>query len=579
MMFNILFKHMKGRRITYAVSLFVFMACSAIGVVPAFLFGRLVDDVIIKGQKERFFTYAALILAVVLIKGLSRYLSVLSVNKTSQYVVQNLRRTLYDKLQKLDSGFYTMTPVGDIMAQMTGDIDLMNHTVAWVFPVAVESFGIFAAGFAMLFYTHLLLTFSLFLFIPFIVVINFRLFAVMKPFYIAHRKAFQDMDRTVQENISGNRVVKAFVREDYETEKLREKSIEFRDCGIKNVDKWMSYSMPINFVVNFMSITVLAIGSVFVILSELSVGQLSMFTGLVWGLNGPLRLTGNILNDTRRALVSLNKIAGIYYAWSDIKEPETPLSIDNPRGSIVFENVSLKIKGKMLLENISFTILPGETLAVMGPTGSGKTLLLSMILRLYDPHEGRILFDGVDIRDISLNQLRKNIGISMQDVFLFSDTIDGNIAYSDPDMPVSKVYDCAGAASASGFIERMPEGYDTIIGERGVGLSGGQKQRIALARALAKDAPVLILDDTTSAVDMETEELILDALSDIKATKLIVAQRLSTVRRADDIIILENGKITEHGSHTDLVNAGGFYSRVYRMQEGFANEGESYGKK
>lgn len=566
--FELLFKYMKGRRLLYVFTVTVFALNSAMGVVPAYFIGRLVDNVLLEGRKELFLGYAVVILSITLARSLVRYFSQLSVETTSQTVLYNLRKALYDKLQKLDNGFFSLNPVGDIMAQMTGDLDLARHTLAWIILVALECVAIIIFSFVMLFRTHVMLTLMLFLFIPFIVLVNFKLFTAMKPYYKVYREAFQALDRTVQENIGGNRVVKAFAREQYELSKLREKSGAFRDCAINNTRKWLRFAMPVNILVNLMAITVLCVGAIFVVRSDITVGQLTMFTSLVWGLSTPLRLIGNVVNDTRRATVSLGKIEGLYYAWSDIKDPEEPVEIGRVRGDIDFQHVSLDLGGNRVLNDISFTLKSGRTLAVMGPTGAGKTTLVSLLFRMYDPSEGRVLLDGVDIRQLSLKALRENIGISMQDVFLFSDTIDGNIAYADPEMPEARVRACAEAAAASGFIAKMPEGYDTIIGERGVGLSGGQRQRIALARALARNAPVLILDDTTSAVDMETEGRILNSLKDINVTKIIVAQRVSSVKRADCIIVLEGGRITEMGTHAQLRDAGGWYSRICRIQEG-----------
>jgi len=297
------------------------------------------------------------------------------------------------------------------------------------------------------------------------------------------------------------------------------------------------------------------------------------FSGLTWAIANPMRQLGNIMNEFQRFSAASVKVMEIYYSEPEIVDSED--AVDMPErfeGRIEFKDVSFQYSdGKLpVVKNISFEAKPGQTIAIMGETGCGKTSLIHLIPRFYEPTGGTVLVDGVDVKKIKLNQLRKNIGLATQDVLLYSDTIDGNIAYGDQYITRDEVVRFAKYSQAADFIAKMPEGYETIVGERGVGLSGGQKQRISLARALAVRPSILILDDTTSAVDLETEKAIQESLKelDFSCTKIIIAQRISTTKDADQILIMKNGEITERGTHDELVKKGGYYAELVKLQMG-----------
>ena len=303
----------------------------------------------------------------------------------------------------------------------------------------------------------------------------------------------------------------------------------------------------------------------------MTMGEYVAFSGLIWAIANPMRQLGNVMNEFQRFSAASAKVMEIYYSEAEIVDAKD--AVDKPgrfEGNIEFKDVSFHYADNDLpvLEHISFTAKKGQTIAIMGETGCGKTSLIHLIPRFYEPSSGEILIDGVNVNKLKLNQLRKNIGLATQDVLLYSDTIDGNIAYGDSEISREEVVRFAKYSAASDFIAKMPEGYETIVGERGVGLSGGQKQRISLARALAVRPSILILDDTTSAVDLETEKEIQESLRnlDFECTKIIIAQRISTTKDADQILIMQHGEITERGTHEELIKLGGYYAELVKLQ-------------
>ena len=319
-----------------------------------------------------------------------------------------------------------------------------------------------------------------------------------------------------------------------------------------------------------MTLITVFIGGLFMIQGNLSAGGLSIFTSLSWALSNPMRNLGNLLNDWQRFSTCATKVMQLDLSRPAIVDGDNTVPHDRVQGRVEFRNVSFAYDGQNVLRDVSFTAEPGQTIAIMGPTGSGKTTVIQLLARFYDVQKGEIMVDGCNVRQWKLQELRHGIGTAIQDVFLFSDTVEGNVAFGNQELTLDEVRDFARRADADGFIEKLPEGYDTIIGERGVGLSGGQRQRIALARALAMRPGILIMDDTTSAVDMETEQYIQRQLRELPydCTKIIIAQRISSVKDADQILILRDGQITERGTHAELLRQKGYYYQTYCLQNG-----------
>lgn len=505
-----------------------------------------------------------------LLRGALEYGSTMMYEHSSQSMIYKIRNIVFKNIEDQDAKFYDYYRTGDIMTRISGDLDMVRHSIAWILRAVLECVVMFIASLIFFFSIDWLMALCLSGLTPVILLITVAFRKKVSPKYQAQREKLSDLNTRAEENISGNRVVKAFAREDYEIERFDELSRGFRDASKDAAFTWLKFFPFLEACASSLSVVMLVCGGLFVIFGRLTFGEYIAFSGLVWTMSNPMRQLGNVVNDWQRFTASANKIIEIYYGKSRIATRED--AVDMPRrfkGRVEFDKVTLKFDGETIIDDVSFTVEPGETVAVMGETGAGKTLLTELIPRIYDVNSGAVRVDGVDVRMLKLDQLRGNIGVATQDVFLFSDTIDGNISYGDTEMPEEDVARVAELADADGFVRKLSDGYDTIVGERGVGLSGGQKQRISLARALAVKPAILILDDTTSAVDLETEKHIQHSLKnlDFGCTKLIVAQRISTAMYADKIIVLKNGKILEQGSHKELIKRNGYYKEVYDLQK------------
>jgi len=552
---------------------------SVIGVCMNFiapvLYEHVIDDVFGAGKVDLLLPLVVGAFSCYLVRAGLIYVSSVLIEQSSQSSIKRLRTTLYDRLQRMDQRFYSRNRTGDLMMKLTGDLDWVRHFLNWIIPNTITQFLLFAGTLIVFLMKNPWMTAIALVLTPFTAVVTVKMRKVMRPVHDRVRAVSSRLNTVAQENISGNRVVKAFCREEFETERFDEVNNEYKAACMNSVRSWWKYGIYIESLSNCLTIVILLFGGLFVIWDTLTLGELTLFLSLAWGLNEPMRIIGIIINDQQRFMASVEKVMQVYYGDTDIKSPENAYVPEKPMGDIVLKDVSLKYSGQQILKNINFEAHPGETIGIMGPTGSGKTTITSLIDRFVDPTTGHVYIDGRDAREYDLNALRGMVGMAMQDVFLFSETIRKNLAYGNLDASDELVTRCAKDADADGFIRRTPDGYDTIVGERGVGLSGGQKQRISLSRALVYDTPILILDDTTSAVDMETEEHIQARLRarERKATTIIIAQRISSVRDADRIYIIEDGTVSEVGNHQELLAKKGYYYRIYNLQQGLTEDG------
>ena len=498
------------------------------------------------------------------------YTSGICYEKASQGIIYKVRNYLFANVQRQDSDFFDKNSTGDLMTRLSGDLDMVRHSIAWIIKSILECVVLYSASVIFFFSIDWLMALCMIALTPVIFAITLAFRKVIGPRYVDLRDRLSAMNTGAEENISGNRVVKAFAREDYEAEKFDKLNKDYSAANKSASLVWLKYFPSIEITAQGLAVVQILAGGLFVMNGRITVGEYTAFSGLIWTMTNPMRMLGNIINDLQRFVASLNKIIEVYYSRPLIVDRADAVDKSEKfKGSVEFDHVSFAYNKKNdVLHDISFKIEPGETVAIMGPTGSGKTTLINLISRMYDTTSGKVSVDGVNVKMLKLEQLRKNIGVASQDVLLFSDTIDGNIAFGRSDMPEEEVYKYATLAAADDFIRKTSDGYDTIIGERGVGLSGGQKQRISLARALAVKPSVLILDDTTSAVDMETEKYIQNSLKnlDFECTKIIIAQRISSTKNADKIIILNNGSIEDIGTHEELIAKHGYYREVYDLQ-------------
>lgn len=557
----------------YSIALILVLITSLLSMINPFLAGDIVDRVLNGNEKNILIPILIIMLVVVVIKGILTYTYQMIFERVSQDILLNIRKDLYSKLLKLDFDYYNNTKTGDIMARMTGDTDALRHFIAWVVYNILSNLSVFIFAIISMAIVSLPLTLFMLAICPIIAIITIKMGVQISPTFYNIREAYSRLNSVTQENISGNRVVKAFSREDYEIEKFNKENLNYKE---KNMDttKIIGKYMPVlEYLSSFLSIIMILVGGILVVNKSMTLGDLVIFNGLLWALNNPMRMAGYLINDTERFIASSIKIRELLNTESNIKNSKAPVKSERIHGDILFDNVSFNYGDTAALKNVSFEAKCGQTIGIIGPTGAGKSTLVNLICRFYDATEGEVLIDYTPIKNIDIKQLRSSIGMAMQDIFLFSDTIEGNIAYGNPSVSLDKVKDIAKLSEAHGFISEMPEGYDTIIGERGVGLSGGQRQRISLARALITNPSILILDDTTSAVDMETEFKIQKEvnLNNPNRTNFIIAHRISSVKSADLILVLDNGRIIESGTHDSLVNNKGYYYEVYKTQFGDFN--------
>lgn len=573
-----LWRNMEGSRRIYICGLLLTLTATSMYIISPRIAGTITDTFIVnENAAENLETKPMLLIWLLvamvgftLIRAAFEYSSTMCYERASQSMIYNIRAVVFKNIEDQDAKFYDLYRTGDIMTRISGDLDMVRHSIAWIIRVILECIIMFTVSMIFFFTMDLLMALCLISLTPIIMIIAYNFERTVGPKFRSKRDKLSTLNTAAEENISGNRVVKAFAREDHEIDKFDKLSKDFRDASKDAAFTWFRFFPFEEITAQALSVVMLVCGGLFVIFGRISFGDYIAFSGLVWTMSNPMRQLGTIINDWQSFTASAQKIVEIYYGKPRIITRED--AIDKPErfeGKVEFDNVTLELGGKKVLNNVTFTVNPGETVAIMGETGAGKTLLTELIPRIYDVTGGEVRVDGIDVRMLKLDQLRRNIGTATQDVFLYSDTIDGNIAYGDSDCPEEQVFESARLADADGFIRKLSDGYDTIVGERGVGLSGGQKQRISLSRALNVKPAILVLDDTTSALDLETEKHIQDSLKslDFKCTKIIVAQRISTTKFADKVIVMKNGRVIEQGTHEELIRRNGYYREVYDLQK------------
>lgn len=530
---------------------------------------RIVDNVIVGGKIDLLPKLLFMILIIGIGRCIFQYLKELTYDLVSSKISMNIRKDLFSHIQSLSLNFFDKTNTGELMSRVKDDVDRIWEGIGFVGMLLIE----------ITIHTSLVL-FCMYSLCPSLAVIPTIVLPIMGALAVYMEKKLGSVYESIseenaklntvaQENLSGVRTVKAFAREKFEIQKFLSHNHKYYDLNMKQSKVFIKLYPYFQFVTKMLPLVTIVFGGRLVIQGKMTLGTLTAFTEYSNNIVWPMEMLGWLSNMFASSIASTRRIRKVFAEKPQVIEKEQPVELDKVDGHISFDKVSFSLEGKDILSDISLDLAAGKTLGIMGATGTGKSSIINLLQRFYDVTEGEIRLDGVNIRDLTLKQLRESISMVMQDVFLFSDSINENVKMGKKyQVQQEEVINAASEAQAREFIEKMEDQYETVVGERGVGLSGGQKQRISIARALAKKNPILVLDDSTSALDMETELMIQKALTQIDSTKIIIAHRISAVRNADEIIILEDGKIAERGTHETLLKAKGYYYKTYMAQYG-----------
>lgn len=533
-----------------------------------------IDEIIIGGRMDLLTTVLMALMGITLSRALLGYFRDLLFDLGSQRVVERLRQELFDHLQSLSFSFFDKINTGELMSRIKEDVDNIFRLVCFGGMLFIEQVVYFFVATVLLLILNWRLALVALALMPFISWIAFRLEARIGKVFGKISDQGVKINTTAQENLAGVRLVKAFGREKYEIMKFFEQNKENYDLKVEQAMIWRRYFPLIEFLTNLVVVLIITSGGWFVIKDEISIGTLVAFSNYIYMMIWPMRMIGWLTNILAEARASAGKIENLFEEKPAVKEAERPVAPKRIFGEIAFDRVSFEHNGVLILKDISFRARPGSTVAIMGMTGSGKSSIINLIPRYYDCTSGAIYLDGIDIKDLPLEVLRSEVSVVMQDTFLFSNTIEENIRFGSEDVTSAEIKEALEDAAIDDLIAVLPDGSDTVIGERGIGLSGGEKQRLTIARALVKKSSILILDDATSNLDMETEYRIQKALAEEgDRTKIIIAHRISAVKDADEILIIEDGEVVERGNHQQLLSLKQRYYRTYCEQfRGLATE-------
>ncbi|QHS22098.1 ABC transporter ATP-binding protein [Virgibacillus sp. MSP4-1] len=552
------------------ISLFALLFVTGITVVYPIVLQITIDEVVL-GERYQLIPYLAFgFIGIMAVKGLATYIHQYLGELFGIKSVFDLRNALYKKLQKLSFKYYDNAKTGDLMSRLTSDVESFRAFLSFGFTSVVRITLLIVISLGVMFYYSVPLALVTMASMPFLAVVTWRFDKKVHPAFRGVRKSLGRLNTRVQENVSGIHTVKSLSREDFEIGRFADSNENYRDHYLHTASIWAKFFPLMELLGNISVVVLLGFGGHLVIQGDLQPGQLVAFFSLVWYIVWPLTDFGFVINQFSQAKASGERLLEILEQQEDIQERPNAVKQHAIQGHVTFDDVTLTYveDDDAALKDVSFDAPPGKVMGLIGATGSGKTSITQLITRFYEPEQGQVRIDGKPVQEYGLKTLRKSIGFVLQEAFLFSTTILENIRYGNPDATMDEVIDAAKRAQAHDFIMDMPKGYETLLGERGMGLSGGQKQRIAIARAILINPRILVLDDATSAVDMETEFKIQKALREVMKgrTTFIIAHRISALKHADEILVLEDGKVAERGQHEDLLNNGGPYQRIYNIQ-------------
>lgn len=552
-----------------AACLLLILAVTGLSLAAPLIIQWVVDRVLGERRFSLLLWGPLLVVGVSLVRGILFFFQRYLIELAAQKAIFDLRNRLYRHLHELSFSYYDRAQTGALMSRMVGDVETLRHFFGQGLVFLSANILQIAAVAVALGYLNWRLALASFISAPALFWAVVQMSQKVRPAFWEIQQQMAALTSVLQENITGIRTVKAFAREDLEIAKFDRESRLYREKSLEAARLSAFYLPLMTFLSSFGLTAVLWYGGIMIIRGEMTPGGLLAFNAYLLILMQPVRMLGFLISLANRAAASAGRVTEILDTPAAVTDRPGCRPLGPVRGEIRFDNVSFSYDGlTMILEGISLAIRPGEKVAIVGPTGSGKTSLVNLVPRFYDPTAGTVLIDGKNIREVTLESLRRQIGVVSQDTFLFSATLRENISYGRPNAPLPEVIRSAKTAQIHDFIASLPDGYDTLIGERGTGLSGGQKQRVAIARALLVGARIMIMDESTSSVDVRTEELLRQAF--VRAmegrTSLVIAQRLSTVQAADRIIVLDRGRLVEQGTHSELLAGDGLYRRIYDLQ-------------
>lgn len=587
-----LWSYYKRYQIKFYILVAVSMGLTLLLTKNPELIGRFVDEVIVNGDKSNVTLLLCGMVGITLISSIGKYIYLLIFQSTAQDVIFYIRHDLYEKIQNMDQEYIKDNRTGTLMSRMIGDTGIIVNFLSFSLQEIIVNIILAVAVMIMMYTVNPIFFFSFLIPIPFLFLVGYNHSKKVRPGFIKIREQYAKLNTVVQENVSGNRVVRAFMNGEYEFNKFDKLNTGFMDANLESVKVWSRFVPIIDGTGMMMSAILIIVGGLLYIQDAIKLSDIVQMASYLVLLDRPLRSFGWTINKVEQLMASTGKIRELMSIESKLihqegmkaqvngnlkgstnfdNQPKSSMEVENPiEGDIVFDHVSFKYDQEKVIQDFNLHIKKGKTIALIGATGSGKSTIIDLIGRFYEVHSGEIRIDGKPINEYNLRFLRSQMAMSLQNVFLFSDTIENNIRYGYSGANEEEIIKVADVSGVHEFVEKMPAGYGTVIGENGVGLSGGQKQRIALARALIKNPAILILDDTTSSVDMETEYQIHQGLKGMKGhrTTILVAHRISSIKHADEIIVMDQGRIIERGNHRQLIQNKKYYYQVLKNQMG-----------